>query len=450
MNAGGELARRAGHRLLVAGAEAVLTAADGPCYAPGEVAVEDGRIAAVGPAGSTPAEWRPDEVVDARGAVVIPGLVNAHTHSGMQMLRGYSEDLAFHPWLAKVQALEDSLTPEDIRWSALLALAEQFRFGVTAFADMHFEMDQVARAVAESGGRAVLSRGLVGVSDRADAMLDQGITLCRDWHGAAEGRITTMLAPHAPYTCPPAYVERVVAASAELGVGLHIHISESRREQEEHLAQYGETPTATMAKAGLFTRPTLIAHFVHGTPADVEAVAEGGAAIAHCPQSNLKLANGAAPLASWLSAGVTVGLGTDSVASNNNLNLWEELRLAPLLAKGITGDPTAVPAATAFHLATTGGAAAVGLGGVAGRLAPGYAADLVLVDWSGPHLCPTHDYLANLVFAALGSDVRLTMVAGRVVYDRGAFLTLDVERVKAEVDRRSDHLARIAAGSGPA
>lgn len=435
-------------RILIAGAEAVICGAQGPVYAPGEVVVQDGRILAVGEPGTTAGRFPPDEVIRAEGSVVIPGLVNAHTHSPMQILRGYAEDLAFHPWLAKVQGLEDLLTPEDIYWSAQLALAEQFRFGVTAFADMYFEMDQVGRAVAEAGGRAVLSRGLSGVSSRRDVMLEQGMDLCRQWHGAAEGRLTVMLAPHAPYTCPPAYVERVVAASAELGVGLHVHLSESRREQEEHLATYGETPTATMAKAGIFTRPTLIAHFVHATPADLELAVAAGAGIAHCPQSNLKLANGAAPLASWLAAGARVGLGTDSVASNNNLDLWEELRLAPLLAKGLSGDPTVVPAATAFHLATAGGAAAIGLGEVTGRLRPGYAADLVLVDWTSPHLCPTHDYLANLVFAAVGSDVRLTMVAGRVVYRDGEYPTLDLERIEAKVAKRAAHLAQAAIQAG--
>ncbi|MDI6870222.1 MAG: amidohydrolase [Bacillota bacterium] len=442
--------KRGGRRLLITGAEAVITSADGPVYAPGEVAVEDGRIVAVGQAGSTAASWRPHEVIRADGAVVIPGLVNAHTHSPMVLLRGYAEDMAFHPWLAAVQAMEENFLPEDIYWGAQLAIAEQFRFGVTTFAEMYFGMAGVARAVAETGARAVLSRGLIGVARNADAMLAEGLAFCREWQGAAEGRITTMMGPHAPYTCPPKYLERVVAAAAELGVGLHIHLSESRREQEEHLVQYGETPTATVARAGIFTRPVLIAHFVYATPADLELVAEARAGIAHCPTSNLKLANGVAPVVRWLSAGVAVGLGTDGAASNNDLDLWEEMRLASLLAKGTTGDPVALPAAAAFHLATAGGAAAVGLGEVTGRLAPGFAADLVLVDWTGPHLCPTHRYLSNLVFAAHGTDVRLTMVAGRVVYDRGAFPTLEIERVKAEVVRRAERLARSAtpAGSG--
>ncbi|MGE5554280.1 MAG: amidohydrolase [Betaproteobacteria bacterium] len=438
--------RGAGRRILIAGAEAVITGAEGPIYAPGEVAVEDGRIAAVGPSGSTPPDWQPDETIRAEGAVVTPGLVNAHTHLPMVLLRGYAEDMLFHPWLAAVQALEDAFQPGDIYWGTQLAVAELFRFGVTAFADMYFGIDELVRAVAETGARAVLSRGLVGVSSRADAMLAEGVAFCREWQGAAEGRITTMLAPHAPYTCPPPYLERVVAAAADLGVGIHIHLSESRREQEEHLAQYGETPTATVAKAGVFTHPTLIAHFVQATPADVELAAAHGAAVAHCPTSNLKLANGVAPVAQWLQAGLTVGLGTDGAASNNDLDLWEEMRLAPLLAKGTTGDPVALTAPTAFHLATAGGAAAVGLGGVTGRLWPGFAADLVLLDWGGPHLCPTYNYLSHLVYAVHGSDVRLTMVAGRVVYDRGSYLTLDFDRVRAEVVRRAARLALAAGG----
>jgi 5-methylthioadenosine/S-adenosylhomocysteine deaminase len=432
---------RTGRRILLVGAEAVVAGADGPVYAPGEVAVEDGRIAAVGPPGLILPDWRPDETIRAEGAVVVPGLVNAHTHLPMVLLRGYAEDLRFHPWLQAVQAVEDRYEPGDIYWSTQLAIAELFRFGVTAFADLYFGLDELARAAAETGARAVLSRGLVGVLPRADAMLAEGVAFCREWQGAADGRLTTMLGPHAPYTCPPSYVERVVKAAADLDVGIHIHVSESRREQEEHLAQYGETPTATLARAGLFSRPTLLAHFVHATPADVERAAEGKAAVAHCPTSNLKLANGVAPVVQWLKAGLAVGLGTDGAASNNDLDLWEELRLAPLLAKGTTGDPLALPAPTAFQLATAGGAAAVGLGGTTGRLSPGLAADVVLVDWTGPHLCPTHNYLAQLVYAVHGTDVRLTMVAGQVVYDRGAYPTLDYERVRAEVARRAARLA---------
>lgn len=440
-------------RILITGAEAVITGPHGPVFAPGEVAIEGGRIVAVGPAGhrgAGVAGWRPEETIKANGAVVVPGLVNAHGHAAMTLLRGYAEDMLFHPWLAAVQSMEDSFQPEDIYWGTLLAIAEQFRFGVTTFAEMYFGMEAVARAVAETGARAVLARGLASTAPNADTMLAQGIALCREWQGAGEGRITTMLGPHAPYTCEPAYLERVVDAAEELGVGIHIHLSESRREQEEHLARYGETPTATCAKAGVFRRPCLVAHFVHGTREDLETLVAAGAAVAHCPSSNLKLANGIAPVPAWLAAGLTVGLGTDGAASNNDLDLWEELRLATLLAKGSTGDPTALPAPEAFHLATGGGAKALGLGDAVGRLAPGAAADLALIDWTAPHLCPTHNFLANLVFAVHGPDVRLTMVGGRVVYDRGNYPTLDIERVRAEVASRAGRLAKSAARAGSA
>lgn len=440
---------KGGRRILITGAEAVFTGAAGPVYSPGEIAVEGGRIAAVGPSGSVPAAWRPHEVIKAQGAVVIPGLVNAHVHTPMVLLRGYAEDMAFHPWLDAVLAMEDAFQPEDIYWATLLAVAEQFRFGVTTFGEMYFGIEGIARAVAESGARAVMSRGLAGSAPNGETALAEGIAFCREWQGAAGGRITTMMAPHAPYTCPFPYLERVVAASVDLGVGIHIHISESRREQEEHLAQYGETPTATCARAGIFTRPTVVAHFVHATPEDLQLIRAAGAALVHCPSSNLKLANGPAPVTAWLEAGVTVGLGTDGAASNNDLDLWEEMRLASLLAKGFTGDPRALPAATAFHLATAGGAAALGLAETTGRLAPGLAADLVLVDWTGPHLTPTYNYLSNLVFAAHGGDVRLTMVDGRVVYDRGEYPTIDLDRVRRELSGRASRLARsVSPGAG--
>jgi 5-methylthioadenosine/S-adenosylhomocysteine deaminase len=420
----------------------------GDVFHDGEVAIVDGRLDYVGPRRTAQPDTAAgyDRIIDGRDLVAMPGLINAHTHAPMILLRGYAEDMPFFPWLESVQKMEDRFTPEDAYWGTLLAIAEMLKTGTTTFADMYFFLDEMARAISESGIRSVLSRGLVGVVPDGDEKLAQGIEVCERWEGAAQGRITTMLGPHAPYTCPPEYLEKVIAASERLGNGLHIHVAESPREFAEHQAAYHETPVQTLERVGVFTRPTLAAHCVHLTPEDHEVLSRRRVGIAHCPQSNLKLANGVAPLAQWLREGQIVGIGTDSAASNNDLDLFDELRQASLLQKGVSGDPTAVPAETALRLATGGSATALGLGAVTGQLTPGYQGDVILVDAQAVHLTPKFDWLANLAYAAHGSDVRCVIVQGRVLLENGELTTIDEAEVKNQVRKRAARLAAEVMG----
>ncbi|MDI3279905.1 MAG: amidohydrolase [Bacillota bacterium] len=452
-------------RILITGGTVITADEEGRVFAPGDVAVDGEVIVYVGPplaregavedagaagpaSGTLPAGWRPERIIAAQGRLVLPGLINAHTHAAMTLLRGYAEDLPLMVWLQeKIFPAEARLTEEDIYWGTLLAQLEMIRSGTTAFADMYFGMAMVARAVEESGLRASLARGLIGISSEGERALEEAVSLVRSWHGAAGGRIRCLLGPHAPYTCPPAYLKKVMAEASKLGVGLHIHLAETREECEESRKSTGKSQIENLEELGFFELPVLAAHCVHLEPGDREILARRGVAVAHNPTSNLKLGNGIAPVAELLEAGVTVALGTDGAASNNDLDLFEELRLAALLQKGRTGDPAALPAAQAVSLATRMGAQALGLAGVVGELAPGRQADLILVRADSPRLTPVHDPLAAVVYAAHGDDVELTMVAGRVLYEGGRFLTLDEERIRREVERRA---ARLRGLEGPA
>jgi 5-methylthioadenosine/S-adenosylhomocysteine deaminase len=409
----------------------------------GAMVIRDDRIVHVG---EKKEEWKEGagEVVDGSRRVFLPGLVNTHGHAAMSLLRGYADDLDLQVWLEqKMWPMEAKFAAEDVRAGALLTAAEMIKSGTTCFVDMYDHMDEVARVAEESGLRAVLCRGVIGFPAEAqDAKLAEAKSFARNWNGAAGGRIRTMMAPHAPYTCPPAYIERIVAAAHELDVPLHTHMSETVKEVEQNVADYGARPVEHLLRLGVFSRPCLVAHAVHLTDEEIAILAEHGVSVSHNPGSNLKLASGIARVRDMLKAGVTVSLGTDSSASNNNVDMFDEIRLAALLQKGATLDPTAVPAAEALAMATEYGAAAVWQSGVFGRLAPGMKADFIAVDVDQPHFYPHTDLVSHLVYSASGHDVTDVCVDGRWLMRNRELLTLDEERIKHEAGRRFDRLLR--------
>ncbi|RDV83603.1 amidohydrolase family protein [Ammonifex thiophilus] len=412
----------------------------------GAIAVEDGRIAYVGPAEEAPSDFRPNRVLRGPNFVALPGLVNAHTHAAMTLFRGYADDLPLKRWLEEaIWPLEAKLRGEDVYWGTLLACAEMLLGGTTTFADMYFFMDEVAEAVDKSGMRASLARGLIGTLPGADKALKESEEFVRRWHGGAGGRVTCMLGPHAPYTCPPAYLEEVVGLAEKLRVGIHIHVSETAHEVEEIRRQYGCSPVEMLEKAGVFRVPVLAAHGVHLSREDMEILARYKAAVVHNPESNMKLASGIAPVTELLAAGVTVALGTDGAASNNNLDMWEEMRTAALLAKVSCKDPEALPAYQALEMATLGGAKALGLADQIGTLEVGKRADIVLVDLARAHLQPPHDPISHLVYAARASDVDTVIVDGRIVVEGGRLITLDLGEIMA----RCRESARRLVGKPP-
>jgi len=414
----------------------VLPMAGGGPLKDGMIKIVDGKIATVGPWREPAKDSPPGEIVDARDRLVMPGLVNTHTHAAMVLFRGFADDLPLMTWLKeKIWPLEEKLTPEDIYWGTRLAINEMLLSGTTTFADMYFHQEEVARAVEETGIRAVLSRGLIGLSDHAEKDLEEAVTSAKKWRGQAGGKITTMLGPHASYTCPPGFLKQVVAAARRYQLGLHIHLAETGDELVQIGKEYGKRPVAYLADQGVFTRPVLAAHAVWLDDAEISYLARQKVGIAHNPSSNMKLASGIAPVPKLLAAKIPVGLGTDGAASNNRLDLLTETRTAALLHKVKTEDPTAIPAETALKMATVYGARVLGLGDTTGSLEPGKNADLIMIDLRKSHLAPVHDPFSLVVYAARGSDVSGVMVGGEWLVKEGKLLKWEENEVISESSR---------------
>lgn len=406
----------------------------------GSIAIEDSIIKYVG---QVPPEWKENTVIDGVDLFVIPGLINTHTHAAMTLFRSYADDMLLMDWLEnKIWPVERNLTAEDIYWGSMLAIAEMIKSGTTTFADMYFAMPEVAKAVAESGMRAVLARGIAGVAPNAQQALEESKTFFQEYHETENGRIRVMLGPHAPYTCPPAYLKSVVNIAQQLGAEIHIHLAETANEVDNCIKEYGKTPIALMDEVGLLECGVLAAHCVHLASNDIMIMRDKNVRVAHNPGSNLKLASGIAPVPELLAAGVVVGLGTDGAASNNNLDLLEEVRLAALIHKNAKADPLVVPAAAAVNMGTKLGAAALGLGNSVGKIVPGMKADLTLFNTKKLHWYPRHDKLSLLVYAASAADVDTVLVDGKILLRNGILTTIDEEKLINEVQTRAIRLTK--------
>ncbi len=405
----------------------------------GDLGIEDESIAYVG---DTPGDFIPDKIIDASKKIIMPGLVNAHTHIAMSLMRHYADDLPFWEWLNdRILPMEEKLTPDDVYTGSLLSIAEMIRSGTTTFADMYFFMDAVAEAVAETGIRANISRGLV-FNEAADLKkLDIGVKLFHDWHKKAGGRIHVNLAPHAPYTCGPEYLEHVRKSAEELGAHIHTHLSESRKEIETIYSLYNSSPIAYMEKLGMFRQKTFAAHCVYVSFDDIRILADYDVSVVNNPGSNFKLGNGFAPIPRFLNAGVNVALGTDGPASNNNLNVFEEMNLAALVNKAVHEDSTVVPAYTALQMATINGARALGREDEIGSLEAGKKADIILVDGGKPHFYPNFNPVPALVYAGQSADVDTVICNGRLLMEQGTLCTMNEDDVLAKAEKTSHRLA---------
>ncbi len=395
----------------------------------GSIDIRDDRIERVG---ETDKERIPDRIIEADGAIALPGLVNAHTHIAMGLLRNYADDLELMTWLTqKIFPAEGNMGKDDVYWGSMLSLGEMVRSGITTFADMYFHMDKTAEAVELSGLRAALSMGIAaGDAKEARRKTEALGEFFEAWNGAAGGRIRVDAGPHAVYTCAPEALEEIAAAAKELGCGIHIHLSETRGEVEEAGDKYGASPIGLAEQAGLFESPTIAAHCVWVNDEDIELLARRGVKVVHNPTSNLKLASGVAPVQSQLDAGIDVALGTDGSASNNNLNMFEEMHLTGLIHKGTSGDPLRLPAAKVLEMATIGGAKALGMEDTIGSLDPGKKADIILLSTKGLHLHPEFDPVSALVYSAQASDVTTVICDGSLLMENRRLLTIDEDEVK--------------------
>lgn len=402
---------------------------------PAYVVVEGERIAAVS---STRPQGPFAQEIDCGGNVLMPGLVNAHTHIPMTLMRGYAGGCDLHTWLNDwIFPAEAKLDDRAVRAGADLALAELIAGGVTTIADMYMHTTAIAQAVLAAGISANLSCGGVyfgapgDFSPAACPDCDHQRQLTEEFHGAGNGQILVDASVHGEYTSNVPLWQWMADYAQRKGLGMHVHVSETQSEHEGSLTRWGLTPFRILDRYGVWDTRAIAAHCVWTTEDDWAGMAEKGVACVHNPVSNLKLGSGVAWIPAMKAAGVPIALGTDGVSSNNNQDMFEEMKFAAVLHNGVTRDPLALLPQDVLAMATREGAKA--LGRKTGRIAPGYVADLILVDFTRPHLTPCHSVMDNLVYAAHGSDVVMNMARGKIIYKDGTFLTLDLEKIQAEV-----------------
>ncbi|PLT46687.1 S-adenosylhomocysteine deaminase [Paenibacillus pasadenensis] len=404
----------------------------------GDILIDRDRIADIQPCLDAEA----DEVIDARGMAAMPGLINAHQHAPMSLLRGFCDDLKLMDWLdKKMLPAEARMTPEDVYWGAKLAMAEMIRSGTTAFADMYIHMNEIASAVEEVGMRASLTRGLVFLQPDGGRRMDEAMDLVRRWSGKAGGRITTMLGPHSPYTVPPEPFREIILLAEQEKLAIHTHLAESKEEGIKIREKHGRTPTEYLHQLGLFDRVhVILAHSTNLSRRDVGLLKGMRGGACHNPVSNLKLGCGIAPILDMAEQGVTVGLGTDGAGSAATLDMFEEIRAAAWLQKLDYGDPARLPAAEALRMATAGSAQLLDIGRDVGTLKAGKKADLILVDLRKPHLQPVHQIHSLLAYCANGADVDTTIVDGKMLMRGRRLLTIDEEELLREVSARAKRI----------
>ncbi|MEF8902197.1 MAG: amidohydrolase [Halovenus sp.] len=391
-----------------------------------------------------------DQQLDASDGVVIPGLVNAHTHIAMTLLRGHADDKPLDAWLQEdIWPVEAELQAADVRAGTRLGIAEMISSGTTAFGDMYFFMSEVAEVVADTGVRARLGHGCITAGkDEATAHeeFEESLEFAREYDGYADGRVRTMFTPHSLTTVDESFYREYVPEAREAGLPIHFHANETPAEVEPLVEEHGTRPLAYADDLGLLDDESFVAHGVHVDETEMELLARRGTAVVHCPASNMKLASGMAPVQRMDEAGIPVGLGTDGAASNNDLDMFDELRDATMLGKLAADDASAVPAAAAVRMATAGSADALGL--ASGRIEAGTNADLAVVDLDAPHLTPRHDLVSHLAYAVRGSDVRHTVCDGVVLMRDRELLTLDIDRTTREAAERAEALVERADATG--
>jgi len=408
----------------------------------GLIAIKDCKIIYAGKESKTP-QIKAEKIIDARGKVATPGLINCHTHLAMTLFRGIAEDQPLQKWLKEtIWPLEAKLKPEDVYDGALLGCLEMIKSGTTTFADMYFHEDHVAKAVEKAGLRAVLAQGILdpGFKKLGEIMLRESVNFAKKYQGYAGGRVTVQLGPHTLYTCGPPLLEKVRQKASELKVGIHIHVAESKETVNQTKKKHGLTEVQLLEKIGFLGPDVLAAHCVHLTKKEMQLVARHNVKVAYNPVANMKLAQGTAKIKDMLGLGVTVGVGTDGPASNNSLDMFQSMKVAALLQKQYHKDPTVLPARAVLKMATIEGARALGLEKNVGSLEAGKRADIILIDFKKPHLTPNHDPYANIVYSASGSDVDTVIADGKILMENRNVKTLDEEQVMLKARKTAAEL----------
>jgi|Deesub1362B_J571_1020462.scaffolds.fasta_scaffold06925_1 5-methylthioadenosine/S-adenosylhomocysteine deaminase len=421
---------------------AILTLDHAHFITQGAIAVKDKKIIYVGRKDSLP-RVKAERAIDAHGKVAMPGMVNCHTHVAMTLFRGLAEDKPLDAWLRKdIWPLEAKLTWEDVYWGALLGCVEMLKTGTTCFADMYFYEDAVARAVEDSGLRAVLAQGIIELKTPAlgKETFKQSIDFVQNFHGAAEGRIRTWFGPHAVYSCSLELLREVRRAASEKNVGIHIHLAESSEQAEKLYKKYGVSETCLLEKIGVLGSDVLAAHCIFLSKKDMQLLRKHNVKVGYNPVANAKLGTAVSPIKELMDLGVHVGIGTDGPASNNSLDMFWNMRFAALAQKLRYKDATVMNTRKVVEMATLGGARTLGLENMIGSIEVGKRADIILVDFNKPHLKPFHDVHANLVYSTCGSDVDIVIIDGRILIEKGEVKVLDEAKVMSEAEKRAFRL----------
>ncbi len=437
---------------LIVRGDHVVTMDDGnSVISDGAVAVADGMIVAVGPYADVARAYKASAEIDGTNKVLMPGLINGHTHAAMSLLRGIADDLNLRDWLynyifpAEVKFVDE----EFVRIGTELACWEFIRGGTTTFVDMYYFPDSVANAVEDCGLRVLVAPSVIDQkapdADGFDESLRLAVDFVERWKGR-NNRIIPIIGAHSAYTVNPEQLKEVRRQALELDVPVSIHLSEISFEVEFTTENYGKTPVHHLESLDFFSGPTIGAHVVWPTESEIPVLAQRRVGVIHNPTSNMKISSGISPVTEMLAQGVPLGLGTDGAASNNDLDMWEEMRLAAFLQKVGTMDPEALPATAVLNMATRGGAAAIGLGDEIGSLTVGRRADMIQVSLTDVHFVPTYDVISHLVYVADEQDVSTVVVDGKVLMRGGQILTLDTDRVRKE---SVDLAARIQAALEP-
>jgi 5-methylthioadenosine/S-adenosylhomocysteine deaminase len=407
-----------------------------------DLVIDAGKIVDLQPTGQVDL-GQAHELLAGWEMLAMPGLINTHAHVPMVIFRGLAEDVSIERWFNEFMwPLESNLIEEDVYWGMLLGLVEMIEGGVTTVADHYFFMDQAAKAVEQAGTRAALGWAVFG--SQGYRALDETAAFVERWQGQGHGRITTWMAPHAPYTCDDDFLRATVAHAERLGVGIHIHAAEEMGQTQASLQKRGLTPIQVLAQTGVLGVPLIIAHGCGILPQDIDLLKQAAApvGIAHAPKTYLKLGMGLTPILPLREAGIPVGLATDGAVSNNTLDIFESLRLMAMLQKHEARNPEIMTIPQALEIATRGSAAVVGLADKIGQLIPGYLADVILVDLSGAHHQPLHSLTASLVYNTRASDVQTVIVNGEIIMRDRHILTLDKAEIIRQVTRSMERLAQ--------
>lgn len=394
--------------------------------------IEDGKIKEI-----SNKEYEADKVIDGTGKLAIPGLINTHAHVGMSLFRNHGNDLALYDWLTKaIFPLEAKLTADDVYYGSMLNMVEMIKSGCTRFVDMYMYEDRVAQAAEEIGMGAVIATGFVDANDfnEASDLVKEAVKKYKD-----SSLIDVAVAPHAIYTVSRDNLEKLTGLSSDLDTLMHIHVSETEKEILDSMNEYKMSPVKYLNEIGLFERPTIAAHCVHVNDEDMNILKEKEVSVAHNPSSNLKLASGFAPVAKMEDLDINVTIGTDGSASNNNINMIEEIHLASLLAKGVSQNPKALDAYTSLKLATVNGAKAIRRIDL-GKIAEGYTADIAIYDLNAAHMSPINDLISSVVYSLQGSDCNTVIIDGKIVMEDKKILNINEEDLKREVRERADRL----------